>query len=87
MFLIYFKTTRVLSTFEDVRVNRVNFNTSSSFESSFSFEIDSYSSREFEENDERVEYNKELKKNAKLENDEQFESKNKLVNNEFLALL
>ncbi len=62
MFFIYFKTTQVLSTFKNVCVSRVSFNIFSSFEFFFSFEIDSYFSREFEENDERVEYNEELKK-------------------------
>jgi hypothetical protein len=35
----------------------------------------------------RAECNEELKENAKLKNDEQFESKNELINKEFLTLL
>jgi hypothetical protein len=35
----------------------------------------------------RVECNEELKENAKLKNDEQFESKNELINRNFLTLL
>jgi hypothetical protein len=35
----------------------------------------------------RVECNEELKKNAKLKNDEQFENKNELINKKFLTLL
>jgi hypothetical protein len=39
------------------------------------------------DDEKRVECKKELKENAKLKDDEQFESKNELINKEFLALL
>jgi hypothetical protein len=39
------------------------------------------------DDEKRVECKKKLKENAKLKNDEQFESKNELINKEFLTLL
>ncbi len=94
MFLIYFKTTRIFSTIEDFLViNKdirsffeFDFCSFFEFDSCFFFEFDSCSSREFDD-EKRVECNEELKKNARLKNDEQFESKDELINKEFLTIL
>jgi hypothetical protein len=39
------------------------------------------------DDEKRIECNEELKENAKLKDDKQFENKNKLINKEFLTLL
>jgi hypothetical protein len=86
MFFIYFKTIRFFSIIEDSFVIDNDIRSFFEFDCDFFFEFDFCSFRVFDD-EKRVECKKELKENAKLKIDEQFENKNELINKEFLTLL